>query len=148
MTLKKSQKAFTLVETLFVIGIFSILAILILPLSLDFYRKYQIDVFSQELLQNLRRAQVKSMSIEQDSKFGVYLTNNSYVLFKGNSSSTRDIRYDEVFNLPQVILMSGMEEIVFSKFEGIPSATGSIILSNTKENKIISINEVGRINLE
>jgi prepilin-type N-terminal cleavage/methylation domain-containing protein len=142
------KKAFTLIETLFVIGIFTILLMLTLPLSLDLYRKHQIDIFSQEIVQNLRRAQAKSMSIEQDSNFGIYFVNSGYTLFKGNSYNTRDKRYDEVFSLPQLLTVAGIGEIFFSKFEGIPSATGSIILSNTRENKIISVNEIGRINLE
>jgi type II secretory pathway pseudopilin PulG len=142
------KKAFTLVETLLVTGIFIILATLTLPLSLDFYKKYQLNINTEEMIQSLRRAQLKSMSIEQDSNFGIYFTNSAYTLFKGNSYNTRDNRYDEVFSLPQIVTVAGIREIVFSKFEGIPSATGSIILNNTKENKIISVNEVGRINLE
>jgi prepilin-type N-terminal cleavage/methylation domain-containing protein len=147
MTANK-KKAFTLVETLFVIGIFSILVMLTLPLSLDFYKKYQLNVYTEELIQALRRVQQKSMSIEQDSKFGIYLTEKSYVLFRGNSYAARETQYDETFDLPQAIKSSGLSEIVFTKSEGLPSATGSIVLSNNIENKIIDINSLGRINLE
>ena len=147
MTANK-KKAFTLVETLFVVGIFSILVIFTLPLSLDFYKKYQLDVYTQEVVQALRRVQLKSMSIEQDSRFGIYLTEGNYVLFRGDSYVTREVQYDEIFDLPQVINASGLQEVVFTKVEGLPSATGSIVLSNNIENKTISINSFGRINLE
>jgi len=147
MTANK-KKAFTLVETLFVIGIFSILVIFTLPLSLDFYKKYQLNVYTEELIQALRRVQLKSMSIEQDSKFGIYLTEKNYVLFRGNSYATRETQYDETFDLPQAINSSGLSEIVFTKAEGLPSATGSIVLSNNIENKTIDINSLGRINLK
>jgi Tfp pilus assembly protein FimT len=147
MTANK-KKAFTLVETLLVVGIFTILVMATMPLSLDFYKKYQLNVYTEELIQALRRDQLKSMSIEQDSKFGIYLTEKNYVLFRGNSYAARETQYDENFDLPQVIKSSGLSEIVFTKSEGLPSATGSIVLSNNIENKIIDINSLGRINLE
>lgn len=148
MTVKKSQKAFTLIEILLVIGIFSILAILTLPLSLDFYKKYQLDVYTQEIVQALRRAQLKSMSVEQDSRFGIYLTEGNYVLFRGNSYAARELQYDEIFDLPKIINTSGLREVVFTKVEGLPSIAGGIVLSNNIENKTIFINSLGRINLE
>ncbi|MCX6764153.1 MAG: type II secretion system protein [Candidatus Nealsonbacteria bacterium] len=145
MTVKKSQKAFTLIEILLVIGIFSILAILTLPLSLDFYKKYQLDIYTQEIVQALRRAQLKSMSVEQDSRFGIYLAEGNYVLFRGNSYAVRELQYDEIFDIPYNISLSGLSEIVFSKLSGLPSVSGDIILTNGNEERIININSIGRI---
>jgi len=142
------KKAFTLVETLLVIGIFTILVIATLPLSLDFYKKYQLNLCTEELVQSLRRVQLKSISIEQDSRFGIYFTEGKYVLFRGNSYAAREVQYDEIFDLPQTINISGLQEIVFTKAQGLPSVTGNIVLSNNIENKTIDINSLGRINLE
>lgn len=114
------MKGFTLIEILLVVGILMILAILTLPITFDFYRSQQLNTHAQELTQTLRRAQLKAMSVESGSSFGVYLTDDNYTLFKGPSFASRDVQYDEVFDLPRIIAVSGIKEVVFSKFEGIP----------------------------
>jgi len=143
------MKSFTLLEILIIIGIIAILISLTLPLSLDFYRSQQLETHSQGIIQTLRQAQLKAMAQEADSSFGVYLTDESYILFKGNSYFTRDPQYDEIFDLPIVINVGGLSEILFSKLSGSPSVTGSIIIgSGEGEQRIITINQAGRINLE
>lgn len=144
------MKAFTLIEILLVVIILAVLTGLSIPVSINFYKTQQLDVNVKGVVQSLRRAQLKAMSIESDSIFGVYLTNDSYILFKGSSFDARDISYDEVFDLPQVITVSGIQEIAFSKFEGVPvgALTGDIILNSNGDSRIININEIGRINLQ
>lgn len=148
MIANKNQKAFTLVETLLVIGIFSLLLIFTLPAFLDFYGENQLDVCSREVAQALRIVQLKSISVEQDSRFGIYFTENSYILFKGDSYENREVEYDEIFNLPSIIKISGLREIVFEKVSGNPSTAGGIILSNNTASKTVFINSLGRISLE
>ena len=144
------MKAFTLIEILLVVIILAVLTGLAVPISINFYKTQQLDVNVKGVVQSLRRAQLKAMSIESDSIFGVYLTNDSYTLFKGSSFDARDISYDEVFDLPQVITVSGIQEIAFSKFEGMPigGLTGDIILNSNGDSRIININEIGRVNLQ
>ena len=72
----------TLVEILLVVGILAILVTSVSPLAFDFYKSQQLDSCSQGIIQTLRRAQLKAMSSENDSSFGVYLTDDSYILFK------------------------------------------------------------------
>jgi len=114
------MKSFTLVEILLVIGIFAILISFLVPIGLNFYTSQQLETISQEMVQTLRRAQLKAMAVELDSSFGVYLTAGKYILFKGDSYLTRDSLYDEVFNLPGIINISGLSEVVFLKPEGKP----------------------------
>ncbi len=83
-----------------------------------------------------------------DSAFGVYFTDNSYTFFKGDSYVTRDKEYDKVFEVPLLLDLSGLQEVVFSKMGGVPSSTGNIVLSNKQDSQTITVNEVGRINLE
>lgn len=142
------MKGFTLIEILLVVGILAILFTLTLPVTLDFYKSQQLDGSAQGIIQALRRAQLKAMSGENDLSFGVYLTNDNYILFRGISYESRDFQYDEVFDLSSIVTAAGIQEVVFSKFEGLPSVTGTIILSNGKDSKTIDINTIGRINLE
>lgn len=144
------MKAFTLIEILLVIIILAVLAGSTIPLSINFYKAQQLDTNTKGVVQALRRAQLKAMSIEDDSIFGVYLTDDDYILFKGSSFSARDVSYDEVFDLPQIITVTGIQEIAFSKFEGMPMGglTGDIILNSNGDSRTININEIGRVNLQ
>ncbi len=138
---------FTLVEILLVIGMLAFLAVIIMPITLDFYKSQQLDTHTRQIIQTLRMAQLSAMSVEEDSNFGVYLTNDNYTLFRGSSYVARETQYDEVFDLPQIINISGLSEAVFSKLDGLPSATGQIILTNNIKTNTIDINGMGRVNL-
>ncbi|MDO8663472.1 MAG: prepilin-type N-terminal cleavage/methylation domain-containing protein [Candidatus Wildermuthbacteria bacterium] len=142
------MKAFTLFEILIVLGILAILASLTLPMGLEFYRSQQLEASSQGIVQALRKVQFQAISQERDSSFGVYLAGHNYILFQGNSYASRDSGYDEVSDIPQILNVSGLAEAVFSKLEGIPNATGDIILASGGNTVKININAVGRINLE
>jgi len=142
------QRAFTLLEFLLVVGIMAILVMITLPLSLDFYKNQQLDSAAQEMVQILRTSQLKAMAVERDASFGIYFGNSSYTLFKGDSYVGRDVQYDEVFSLPQAVAISGIQEIVFSKYKGMPNNTGVETVSCGGKNRLIRINELGRINLE
>lgn len=142
------MKAFTLIEILIVIGMLAILTGLVFPLSFNFYRNQQIETNTQGIIQTLRRAQLKAMAVENGSSFGIYLTDDNYTLFKGDSYLARDVQYDEASGLSPIVTVSSLSEVVFSKLAGIPSATGTVVLNNGIESRNIGINEVGRINLE
>jgi len=117
---RAKMKGITLIEILITIFLISILASFIVSVGINFYKSQQLDTQTQAIIQTLRRAQSKAMSVELDSNFGVYLTDDNYILFKGNSYLEHDPQYDEVFDLPEIINVSGLSEIVFSKMEGIP----------------------------
>jgi len=142
------SRAFTLLETLLIIATIVFLAALIFPLGLDFYKDQQLQSATQGILQTLRRAQLKATAVEQDSSFGVHFdnTNKIYILFKG-SPYIPDDPYNEKFDLPSTITMSGPSDIIFSKVEGKPISSQIIILNSGSRSQTISINEVGRINL-
>lgn len=141
-------KGFTLIEIL--ISFFIITVLLgFISFGIDFYRRQELENQANNIVQTLRRAQSKAISGESDSSFGVYLTENNYTIFKGDSYQKRDSQYDEVFELPGfIILQDTPKEVVFSKFEGRPSLVGNIILKMDDEVRTININKMGKINLE
>jgi Tfp pilus assembly protein FimT len=143
------MNAFTLIEILIVIFLIFILAFFLFSVGLNFYKSQQLESQAQTILQTLRRAQSKAMSVELDSSFGVYFDNNNkkYILFKGNSYFPGD-PYNEEFDLPAILNLSGLSEVAFSKLGGKPSITGNIILTTDSEQRIININEIGKIELQ
>lgn len=143
------MRGYNLIEIFLIIITIFILLALILPIGFDFYKRQQLQAYSQQILQTLRRAQLKTMAGEAESSFGIYITNDNYTLFKGNSYATRDSQYDEVFVLPQIITVQGSpKEIAFFKLNGKPNLIGDIIINSDGLTQTININEVGRINLE
>ena len=118
------MSGFTLIEILMVIFLISILSFFLVSVGLNFYKNQQLEANTQAIIQTLRRAQSKAMSVESDSSFGVYFdnVNKKYVLFKGDSYSPGD-PYNEEFDLPAIITLSGLSEVVFLKLEGIPKGS-------------------------
>jgi len=115
------MKGFTLFEVLITFGILAFLVGFV-SFGLDFYKRQELENQTNNLLETLRRAQFKAISVESDSSYGVYLANDNYTLFKGESFSQRDSQFDEVFDLPTIIKIEGLSEIVFLKSEGAPKA--------------------------
>jgi len=136
-----------LVEILIVVAILAFLFVLMVPSGIQFYRTQQLDTITEEIIQALRRAQLNSMSVKNDSAFGVYFSSSQYVLFRGNSYLSRD--QEEVFEILNDISFSGdISEVVFSKLSGDPNNIGNLILTLNNKTKTININSLGRINLE
>ncbi len=140
------KKGFTFIELIIVLAILGILIASSTTVAVRFYQTRALDIHLNGIVQVLRRAQLKAMSVENDSSFGVYINSDKYVLFKGDSYSTRDQSYDETYNLPDNFKTSGLSEVVFSKIRGNTSDTGNIILTVTGKSKTLNINKVGRIN--
>jgi prepilin-type N-terminal cleavage/methylation domain-containing protein len=143
------MRGFTLLEILIVVGISLILFYLIIPVGLDFYKSQQIDNETRIMVQTLKRAQSKAMAAESDSKFGVYINNDNYILFRGDSYASRNSQYDEVFDLSgSITIEDSPKEIVFSKVEGTPSFAGGIVFNGGNQTRKVLINKFGVISLE
>lgn len=140
------EKGFTLVEILLTVAMLAILATLTIPLGLNFLKGQQLEGSTQEVIQTLRRAQLKSMSMEGDSNFGLYLTNDNYILFKGDVYTPGD-PYNEVFSFPEALTVSGLAQVVFTKVEGLANNTGNIILTIDNTSRTIEVNNFGKISL-
>ncbi len=147
------QKGLTIVEILIVISILGFLIAAVAPLYYSFSVSEQLNTETQELLQTLRRAQIRAISGEADLRFGVYFLSNQYILFAGNSYATRDSDFDEVYNLSPTLFLSwslgGPSEVVFNKVKGTPSVVGTVTLTSVNnKTKTLSINQVGKIDFE
>jgi len=146
----KYKQGFTLIETALVVFIIAVMAILAFPVGVRFYKTQDLDSVCEGVLETLRRAQLKAMSVENDSAFGVYLGTGKtgyYSLFRGSSYEHKED--EEIFDISENISFGGtLQEVVFSKLEGIPGSTGDIILTLNGDTETININELGRVNLK
>ena len=143
----RKNNGFSVIELILVMGILTLLLSISIPPGITFYKTREFNVHKNGIVQSLRRAQLKAMSIEDDSPFGIYVSSGrQYVLFKGDSYATRDSSYDEIFDLPNNFQVLGVSEFVFSKLSGTTSNIGTTTLIADTFSEDIHINELGRIN--
>lgn len=139
-------EGFTFLEILLSIAILSLLATISLPIYQSLQTRNDLDIATVGIVQTLRRAQILAQSVDGDMSWGVQMQAGDFTLFKGDSYATRDQNFDEIFEMPQHIISTGISEIVFSKFTGLPFSTGAIILtSNNNETRNIILNTKGVI---
>lgn len=142
----KIQAGFTILEVLLSVAIVAILIGLSIPVVQTLQVTGDLDAATISVIDNLRRAQNLSQSVEGDSQWGIQIQTGSVTLFKGATYGGRDSTYDEITSLANVITPSGDSEIVFSKMTGTMSASKSISLQSLNSiTKTITINEKGNI---
>jgi len=141
-----SNKGFTLLEMLLAVALLSIITGIGVPVYQSFQARNDLDVAEAAVVQTLHRAQTLAQASDGDTSWGMYATTSSIILFKGASYASRDSGFDEVFNTVGSITPSGVSEIVFTKFSGLPEATGTITLtSNIGEVRNIIVNSQGMV---
>jgi prepilin-type N-terminal cleavage/methylation domain-containing protein len=140
------KNGFTLLEVLLTVATISILATVSMPVYQSFMVRNDLDIAAAEIAQSLGRAQALSTAMDGDTSWGVRSESGRVVLFRGASYVARDVVFDEVYSVPGSIFPSGVQEVVFTKFTGLPASTGAFILtSNTNETRTITINSKGMV---
>ncbi|MFQ5492586.1 MAG: prepilin-type N-terminal cleavage/methylation domain-containing protein [Candidatus Dojkabacteria bacterium] len=146
MTKQRLQQAFTLFELLLSMSLLAMVAAFSVPLYQSFQTSNDLELTADITTQSLRRAQSLAMSGDGDANWGVYIQNGSVTLFQGDDYATRDTSFDEDLEISDKINLSGLSELVYEKFTGDPSATGTINLSIASgETRIITINSRGTV---
>lgn len=146
MRKSQTQKGFTLLEVLLSLAVIGFISGISIPVYQSFQVRNDLDIAAVTYAQTLRRAQILSQAVDGDIAWGVYIISGSITLFRGNSYIGHDSSFDEVFEMPNSITPSGITEIVFTKFTGLPQTTGTVTLtSNANETKVITINARGMV---
>ena len=143
---KTDTEGITLIEVTLSIALIAIIAGISVPVYQSFQARNDLDIATVTIAHSLRRAQLLSQASDGDTNWGVVVQSTAISLFKGISYAARDASYDEIFDLPGSLAPSGVSEIVFTKFTGLPQTTGTIIItSNTNEARSITINQKGAV---
>ncbi len=142
----KHSAGFTLLEIVISISVLVIVASISVPIYQSFRARNDINIAGMEIAQSVRRAEILSQAVDGDTSWGVGVQMGSITLFKGTSYADRDVDFDEVFEMPTNITPSGLSEIVFAKFTGLPEVSGTFILTLAGgETRSIIINEKGMV---
>lgn len=140
------ERGFTLLELLLSVAVISALAGLSLPVYRTLLQKNDLDIAAVTIAQSLRRSQMMSQAVDGNTTWGVKIQSGSIVLFKGASYAARDTTFDETFDVPTSIGVSGTTEYVFSKLTGLPQATGTVNLSTESDARAVTLNAKGMVN--
>lgn len=136
---------FSLIELLLVIALLGIVGVAAFPLGTNLYRMQVLQDTRDSLVTTLRQAQMYAMTKKNGQSHGVKFFESSYVIFEGNSYDTRDEQLDYEVAVASTIAITGLSEVVFTQFTGLPSATGTIALSLQEESRQLHVLEAGII---
>jgi prepilin-type N-terminal cleavage/methylation domain-containing protein len=133
--LAKSQQGFSLVETLVVIALVVFVAALMVIGFRNFasFQQYNQALESVEFI--LEESRLSAKSAVGDSSHGVKFTNTSITRFVGDTYSAGDPQnITTTFNLVTLSysFSGGVDEVVFAKLTGLPSATGTVTVEGSQ----------------
>jgi len=137
------KTAFTLIEILIVIALFSSVVLIGVPLSQSNLNSSEVETATEVSVSSIRIAEAYSRSSTGDSDWGVHFQNNKVIVFKGSDFLARDQEYDIETIFSNKIGFTGLGEIVFSKLRGLPDVSGNIYINTIDRTQTITINDVG-----
>lgn len=137
--------AFTLIEILLAVALLSVVTMGALSVGQEFLNKSEMGNATSFITQTIRSAQANARVAKEDSAWGVYIDGNTITLFKGDSYALRDSTIDLPITWSDRLTVSGISEIVFSKYDAVPSTTGTISISGFDLLTEIELNSQGNI---
>lgn len=141
-----NSNGFTLIEILLSLALLGIIGGMSVPLYQSFQNQNQLNVAATTMTQTLRRAQALSRANDGDSKWGVYVETGAITLFQGDDFSSRNTVFDEQFDIPESLSVSGGQEFVFAKVTGLPDMAGSVtIVGPADSERSVSVNDQGMV---
>lgn len=143
---KSSFKGYTLVEVLLVVALLALIAGILTVLDRGFLLKNDIILAEESVRHSVRRANLLARAGSENSEWSVRVESDQVTVYMGDDFSARDTAYDESFDLPPAVSVSGVTEITFSKNEGTPDNFGNINLTlETGESRTVTVNAKGFI---
>lgn len=140
------KRGFTLLEMVLVMAVMGVVAAGVVPAYRGLQIRNDMDIAVFSTVQSLRRAQVLAQAVDSDSQWGVKIVSPNIALFKGSTYFGRDTAYDELFDLPSDVSVSGVTEVVFNKVFGDTANSGSINFSSTNsDSATVTVNSKGAV---
>lgn len=141
----KTRGGFTLFEILVSLAIGMIIFGAVVVSTSAFTRNRHLDSAVDTAVSYLRTAAMRSMQGEGNASHGVSFASGRITLFRGDSYVARDQAYDTVWERPDYVTAAGLQEIIFGKQTGTPSATGDIVFSNGRKAITVTVYPTGAI---
>lgn len=139
------QKGFTLIELLLFVLLISILGILSTGFYARFYTQNSVTAVTDQLTQELRKAQGYAMAGKQGGSWGVHNGTNQLTMFQGGTYVGRNMAFDETFPINGNITVTGFTDEIFSRVTGTPSAATTVTITGDTNIRTVTINNQGVI---
>ncbi|SRR5258708_14028559 len=141
----RRQAGFTIIELILVISLMMLLGTLGTAFSARFLTQNAVSNATDQLIGDLRQAQINAMMGKQNSNWGVNFGSNTITLYKGATYATRTIAFDATFSVNASANITGLTDDNFTRVTGIPGFTTpqTITISGSGETKTITINSQG-----
>ncbi|MFA5080492.1 MAG: prepilin-type N-terminal cleavage/methylation domain-containing protein [Candidatus Paceibacterota bacterium] len=123
------MKGFTIIELLLTIAMVVILVGITIPFYSQF-SKNNLQIDSGAVIDSIRTAEMSAITQKNNSGWGIHFQSGKIIIFKGNSFEMREISFDEEINISDNYVFSGLNDVFFSPFNGIPDKIGVIIMEN------------------
>ena len=137
-------KGISYLEMILVIAIIAILMPLMLPFTVNFINRMNINSVRDKTVSSIRKAQLYAMDNKNNELWGVCLHNQNIRFY---SRSCDDPVIKEDYTVPASIELTGLTDVSFSKFLGEPSQTVDITIESTSTQINISLNAIGGLNV-
>ncbi|MBN1325771.1 type II secretion system protein [Candidatus Falkowbacteria bacterium] len=140
------MRGFTIIELLVVLAIFLVIVAIFMPLAISFYQMEILNRTEGQLVWLLREARDSAINQKNNSYFGVKITDDNFILFRGINFDNRVSADDQTVAYSNSIKISGDNEIVFTPSTGFITNEAIIKLSSAGVVREININKIGIIN--
>ncbi|MFA6446451.1 MAG: type II secretion system protein [Candidatus Paceibacterota bacterium] len=145
------QRGYTLLELALVIGIIAVILYFSVPVGIRLYRVQLVESARNQTKEILKSARSQSILQKNDITFGVKFDTapSTIVLFQGASYALANHDLDEISTVPDTITFSvsipALNDILFAKRTGLPSATGTITLSDGEFSRVLVVDDFGNV---
>jgi len=155
LTTHRSNRGFSALEILIVVGIITIIVWVVGGPLLKF-RDHQVLVASGEQVVNaLREARAQTLNSKNDRRYGVHIEKTRFVVFENTwmdgAATNKVTTFDSGVVATTTILIGGGRELLFDRLTGNPSQSGTIVLELKRDSsaqKIVTISPTGTVSID
>lgn len=141
-------RGFTLIELLIVLAIGAMAIGSLAIFGNQFVATQELERAAELTKNELKAAQADSISGTFDSTWGVAIFSNYIIRFRGENFAGRIQSFDLRTDFSNALSISGPNEIVFNRLDGVPDNSAEIIFTLNNKTKTISVNSQGLISNE
>lgn len=138
--IKKKSIGFTLIELLLVVSIVLIIGTFSSVFYTRFLTQNAVANTQDQLIGQLRKAQIYSMMGKQNGIWGVKYSSSTKKItlyLTGNSA------FDENFTTNNNIIISNFSDLSFARITGLPSTTGTYTITGNDSSRQVTVNSQG-----